>query len=264
MFPRSVLILSIGAVALFTSCRKDKEEDAPSPSTDITAASDNYKAESYFADALKQADKAYKDGEGGCIQSVTIDLSVMPHTMVVDFGTENCVGADGLARRGKLNVTFTGPYSDPGTVVTITPDGFHVNDHLLQGTKTITNAGQNDQGQTYFTVVVDGTVTAPDGSWTSSHDYQRTRTWIEGESTAQIIDDVYLITGGGNGINRNGLPFTLNITIPLRVELDCPWIVSGVQEVTPQGLTTRIINFGDGTCDSTVSISVGNFTFNIG
>ncbi len=264
MFTRSTLILSLVAIALLSSCRKDKEDNAPAPNTDLTAATDNYKAESYFADALKQADKAYKDGEGGCIQSVSIDLSVMPHMMVVDFGTENCTGPDGLARRGKLNVTFTGPYSEPGTVITITPENFHVNGHLVQGSKSVTNEGQNGQGQTYFSVVVNGTVTAPDGSWTSSHNYQRTRTWIEGEGTPQIIDDVYLITGGGSGVNRNGLPFTLNITSPLRIELDCPWIVSGVQQVTPQGLPVRTIDLGPGTCDSSITISVGDLTFTIG
>ncbi len=245
-----------------TSCRK---ESAPSPANqDYTMALDNSRAELYFNDALKQSDVAFKDGDVPCAVSVTIDLQAQPHTMLIDFGTENCIGADGLSRRGRLLVTFTGAYGEEGTVITITPQEYHVNDHFVQGSKTVTNAGENAQGQSYFTVVVNGTVTAPDGSWTSTHNYQRTRTWIEGEGTLNPFDDVYLISGGGNGISRNGLAFTIQITTPLRVEIGCPWIVSGTQEIVPQGLPVRVIDFGDGACDSAGTIAVGGFVFNFG
>lgn len=263
MHSSSTLLIGMAITIALSSCRKN-EGDAVTPNNDHNAALDNYKAEFYFADALKQADIAYKDGEVGCIASVTLDLDSLPFTMLVNFGTENCMGADGLMRRGQLLVTFTGAYGDEGTVITITPQGFHVNDHLVQGVKTVTNAGPNDQGQSYFNVTVNGTVTAPDGSWTSTHNYQRIRTWIAGEGTPTIFDDVYLITGGGSGVDRNGLPFTVNITSPLRVEVGCPWIVSGVQEIAPQGLQTRVIDFGNGACDQQVSITVGDFTFTIG
>jgi len=263
MHSTSTLLIGIAITIALSSCRKN-EGDAVTPDNDHNAALDNYKAEFFFADALKQADIAYKDGEVGCIASVMLDLDSLPYSMIVDFGTENCMGPDGLLRRGQLHVSFTGAYGDEGTQITITPQGFHVNDHLVQGVKTVTNAGLNDQGQSYFNVTVNGTVTAPDGSWTSTHKYQRTRTWLAGEGRLTIFDDVYLITGGGSGVDRNGLPFTVNITSPLRVEVGCPWIVSGVQEIAPQGLQTRVIDFGNGSCDQQVSITVGNFTFTIG
>ncbi|MDQ3101244.1 MAG: hypothetical protein M3R08_07645, partial [Bacteroidota bacterium] len=166
--------------------------------------------------------------------------------------------------RGQLLVTFTGAYGEAGTVITITPQGFHVNDHLIQGLKTVTNAGANEQGHTYFTIAVNGTVTAPDGSWTSTHSGQRVRTWIEGEGTPVIQDDVYSITGTGNGTNRNGVTYTAAITTPLRVEADCPWIVSGVYQITPAGRQARVIDFGNGTCDQQATVTIGNYTFTIG
>ncbi len=252
------------ALILLLACCKKEDSGTPRPDQDLTAAMNNFRAEYYFADALKQADIAYKDGAAGCIATAEVDMEVMPHTMLVDFGTTNCTAANGLARRGRLLVTFTGAYAEPGTVITITPDNYHVNDHLIQGVKTITNAGANEQDQTHFTVSVSGTVTTPDSSWTSTHNYQRTRTWVAGEGTPTMLDDAYLITGGGNGIDRNGGTFTVAITTPLRVEVGCPWIVSGVQEITPSGATARIIDFGNGACDQAVAISVGNFTFNIG
>lgn len=254
----AIVLLLLALVA----CRR--EEGASPADNDIAMALDNSRAELYFADALKQSDAAFKNGTVPCAVSVTLDLQAMPHTMLVDFGAENCTGPDGLRRRGRLLVTFTGPYAEPGTVITITPQEYFVNDHQVQGSKTVTNMGDNPQGQPYFNVAVAGTVTAPDSSWTSTHSYQRVRTWVQGSGTPNPLDDVYLISGGGSGVNRNGQDFTVTITTPLRVEIGCPWIVSGVQEVVPQGRPVRILNFGNGACDNQVTVTVNGFTFTLG
>ena len=231
---------------------------------DYTAAVDHDRAESYFTDALKLSDAAAKDGELPCAVSVALDTVSVPHTLLIDFGTTNCMGTDGRNRRGRMTVTFTGRYRDPGTVITITPEDYYVNDYRLQGVKTVTNAGLNGEGQPFFSVSVNGTVTAPDGAWTSTHSYQRTRTWIVGSDTPQLLDDVYLITGNGTGISRNGSTFSLLITTPLRVEVGCPWIVSGVLQIIPATLETRTVNYGNGACDSQLTVTVNGSTFTIG
>lgn len=256
-------LILISTLALFlVSCRKEK--DTEPLDNDYTAALDNSLAESFFADALKQSDAAAKANELPCNATVTIDLAAQPHTMLVDFGTTNCIGSDGWLRRGKLFVTFTGPYGEPGTVITIVPQGYFVNDHGLQGQKTVTNMGTNGQGQTYFTIVVTGTVTAPDGSWTSTHSAQRIRTWVEGEGTLNPFDDVYLISGNGNGVNRKGIPYTLLITTPLRAEVGCRWITAGVLQITPGSLAVRTVDFGNGACDNQVTVTVNGFSFTFG
>jgi hypothetical protein len=254
-------LIAAASLALI-ACRKEREGNTAD--RDFTAALDNGRAEFYFNDALKQGETAFKDGTLPCSATVTIDLDAQPHTLLIDFGAQNCTGADGLRRRGRLLFTFTGPYGQQGTVITLTPQEYHVNDLLLQGTKVVTNLGPNAQGQTHFSVQVNGTVTAPDASWTSTHTYQRVRTWIAGEGTPNPFDDVYLITGGGSGVNRFGQSFTVTITTPLRVEVGCPWIVSGVQEVSPQGRPVRVIDFGSGACDSQVTVTVNGFTFTVG
>jgi hypothetical protein len=259
---RSLLrIIPLMALTL-VACRK---ETTPLD-RDYSMAVDNSRAELYFTDALKMSDAGAKSGAAGvpCAQSVLVDLDAMPRTMLIDLGNDDCTGVDGISRRGRLFVTFTGPYGEPGTVITITPQDYHVNGHLVQGSKTVTNGGTNAQGQTTFSVAVNGSVTAPDGSWTSTHNYQRTRTWIAGEGTPHLLDDVYLITGGGSGVGRAGNAFTVAITTPLRVQLSCPWIVSGVQEITPQGRATRIIDFGNGACDNQVTVSVGEYSITVG
>ena len=195
------------------------------------------------------------------MDTVIIDLNAMPHTMLINFGTVNCEGTDGRNRRGSILVTFTGAYSDQGTVITITPQNYYVNDHRVQGSKTVTNMGLDQDGHPYFTVSVAGTVIAPDNSWTSTHNANRVRTWFAGDDTATPWDDVYLITGSGNGINRNGLPYSLAITQALRIEIGCPWIVSGKLDITPDALSTRSVDFGSGSCDDDLSVTVDGTTY---
>lgn len=256
-------IIALIALSL-TACRKEKEETPLD--LDYTSAGDNARAEDYFNDMLYQSDEAAKnnglrDTDDPCAPIVTIDLVAMPHTMLIDFGDVNCTALNGRERRGQILVTFTGPYADPGTVITITPQDYYLNDHHVQGTKTVTNMGLDVNDHPYFAVQVDGTVTAPDASWTAEHHATRTRTWIQGDDTPTPFDDVYLITGNGNGINRLAVAYTLTITEALRVEIGCPWIVSGALEITPAGHATRYVDFGSGSCDAVVTVTVSGYTF---
>lgn len=261
--------LSLSAAALcllaLASCRK---EDETPLDLDITSAGDNARAEDAFNDMLRAVDDAaesngLRDASDACAPVVTFDTIAVPHTMTIDFGPVNCTATNGRLRRGVINVTFTGRYRDPGTVITITPQGYHVNDHLVQGTKTVTNLGLNGDGDPYFSVSVNGSVTAPDGSWTATHQAQRIRTWTAGDDTATPFDDVYLITGSGSGVNRSGNAYTVSITQALRVAVGCPWITAGSVQVVPDGKPARTIDWGGGTCDGTFTVAVNGNTYTV-
>jgi hypothetical protein len=259
------LVTTFSLLAL-VSCRKEDKTDPTD--FDYTSAIDNARAEDYFADMLNAVDDAadangLRDANDACAPTVTFDTLVMPHTLTIDFGTVNCTTTSGRMRRGMLNVTFTGRYRDVGTVITITPQDYYVNDNHVEGTKTVTNMGLNGDGDPYFTVAVSGTVTAGDGSWTATHQAARTRTWIQGDDTLTPLDDVYLITGGGSGVNRNGVAYTVTITQALRVAVGCAWITAGTVEITPQNKPTRTINYGNGSCDGTFSVTVNGNTFSV-
>jgi hypothetical protein len=263
---RTYLYLAAGSLLLLAACKKEKNNDPLD--NDYSAASDNAKAEDIFSDVLSQVDRAaeangLRDMEDACAPVVTFDTVAFPHTMTVDFGEVNCTATNGKMRRGKLQVSYTGHYREPGTVITITPDNYYVDDNHVQGTKTITNMGHNDQGQTFFNVVVDGTITAADGSWTAIHHANRVRTWVEGENTPLFTDDVYLITGGGNGVNRHGNNYTVTITNPLRISMGCPFITAGTVQITPENKPTRTIDYGNGSCDGQITITVNGQSFTV-
>jgi len=290
----TLALLVFSAVITFSSCKKSKLNK------ETTTAEDNALAEDSFDDIFKNINEAAEeenlDGTAkmGGSQDYTFASacatptlvppawdttttpatwnSTFPKTLTIDFGSTNCTGNDGKARRGKIIAVFTGRHNVAGTVITTTFNNYHVNDHKIEGTKTVTNNGNNS-----FTIVVDGKIIAPNGeevSWEST----RTRTWIEGQNTNfwtlnadsttfmffnGILDDVYSVTGSASGVNRKGRSFTADITTALRIEF-CGWvpeITEGVVEVQPEDLKKRTVDFGNQDCDRTFVVTIGKKSY---
>ena len=197
-----IRLLSLILGLIFFSCNKDASE--PETSTSL----DNGLADAYFNDMHAVVNSAAADnGFAGFVSENTENktaasdcpivtfseaMGVFPNTMTIDFGV-GCTGYYSIERSGKIEATFTGPYSEEGTVITIVPIDYFVNGNHLEGTKTITNMGLNADGLIHFSIhVSDGKITFADGdeiTWTADRD----REWTEGFATAEIIDDVYSI-----------------------------------------------------------------------
>lgn len=263
---RSMTLIGLGLVLTtgFQSCKKDKDEDTIE---DITDTKDNALAEGHDTDVENMADEAIsgtmtnfrENGEysmlSGCA-TITRDTTVSPKTMTIDFGSTNCLCRDGRYRRGKVLVSWTGQWRTAGSTHTITYDQYFVNDNQLLGSKTRRFDGPDGDGNFYWDVNVNGKMvpagTADTVRWTAN----RRVTWIQGYSTAVRSDDVFLITGGSTGTGRTGLTWSTTITSPLRKEVGCRWIVSGVRTVSRADKPTRTIDYGNGACDNTATVSV--------
>src|SRR5688572_4472970 len=161
--------LSLGLIALifafsFTACKKDSN---PGNGDDnLESAENNTMAESYYNDVTTLVDAAAYNGSNvtfrttetqsvlsGCV-TVTIDTVSSPRTIIIDFGSTNCMCVDGRNRRGKILATYSGKYKDSGTVIGISFDNYFVNDHQVKGTKTVTNKGKNTSGNLVYQVEV--------------------------------------------------------------------------------------------------------------
>ncbi len=265
------LFLAAFSFFTFNSCRKsDRDNDKETQS-----ATDNALADGCWNDIYRQVDDASAvtpDLNGPPIHtascySVTVNPGLpdttFPKTLTLDFGTANCMGSDGINRRGKIIAVFTGKYRDSLTQITITPNNYFVNDNQVSGTKTILNKGHINGVMTYDITVTNASIKRPDGktiTWSS----QRTRRWIAGESTLGIVsDDVYEITGTMNGTGVNGNTFSVSTTSPLKVMMNCRWIVSGGLKLTPANLADRYIDFGSGSCDDQATVTINGNTYNI-
>jgi uncharacterized Ntn-hydrolase superfamily protein len=164
-------------------------------------------------------------------------------------------------------VHYTGHYKDAGSIHTITYDNYIVNGNQLTGSKTVTNMGMNNAGNYYYNIEVNdtlwsGVIANNTGyrSWTSN----RVRTWVSGYNTVQRSDDSYDITGSATVRRMNGHTFTVNISSALRLAVGCPWMEQGTVQVTPQsGNNVRIIDFGNGNCDSEATLTINGNTYHI-
>ncbi len=258
------LTLASSALALtslyFSACRpEEKVQVQPDSNESTTYLQDQATAERLFDDAQNQADRGNASTGNGELKTTGCgSISRSGSTLTIDFGAANCLCVDGKNRRGKIIVnTSGGGYYDSGAVRTITFDNYYVNDYKVDGTRTVSNRGTNSSGQLYYTVEVNGAITAPGGS-SVTVDWDRVRTWIEGASTPlNWTDDRYAITGSGTLYASYGST-TVNIsnTNPLIISPTCRWIMAGSATYTLPGGATRTINYGDSpTCDNTATIT---------
>ncbi|MEZ4936749.1 MAG: hypothetical protein R2799_04065 [Crocinitomicaceae bacterium] len=215
----------------------------------------NYVGESAFTEMTNMTDQAidgnlvYYKGKQNCA-TITIDTSSNPKVIVIDFGTTNCLCDDGKNRRGAIVTTFTGPYGQTGTVITHTPQDYYVNDYKVEGTKVVTNNGNDGNGNPYFTVDIDGTITKPTGE-VFTYMSDRVRTWVQGHDTPlNIFDDEYTITGTASGTNDQGGSYSINTVSPVYYIVGCKYPVSGQLNIDLSSLNHDIgVDYGNGNCD---------------
>ena len=258
---------------IFTACRKEKDND-----NDTGAAADNALAEGTYNDVHNIADQAstgsltsfMPTGNGGeergilsACATITNDTTVVPHMLTINFGTTNCMCLDGRNRRGIINVSYSGKYRDSASTHTIIFTNYFVNDNEIKGSKTVTNNGHNSAGHLTYSISVTGTIIKANGGGTITWASTRTREWIAGENTLTWADDVYLITGSASGTSAAGNAFSINITKALRKEIGCPHFVSGTVTITPSGKATRVLDYGNGSCDDNATVTINGNTYNI-
>jgi hypothetical protein len=262
-------LLATGCAILFFSCKRDNNVAWDG---ELTSTIDNNFADSEFSairsmvDTEGRADSVvYGKVSGtqgifcpGSTSTVTI-LSPTSAYLVLDFGTgSNCL--DGRLRTGKLRATFNGKWKDAGSTVTITPENYTVAGYAFSFTAVVTFNGRDGNAHLNWTTVVTDAVMTHATYGVINWEGTRTTTWIAGEGNVDVSTYVYEVTGSANGTARNGRTFTANIDQPLRVELSCQWVVSGVWSIIPQGLDKRSIDYGTTGCDNQATFTVGTYT----
>ncbi|MEO6882727.1 MAG: hypothetical protein ABI199_01745 [Bacteroidia bacterium] len=271
IFP--ILLLVAGAAALmFNSCKKAVAD------TDIQSPIDNSMCEAEYSRMLPTVNSIAVDhaggngvqiikygGHGGNLQTESAYPHItpadtthgFPRTVTIDYGPLPGVldTTDGRTRSGLITIVFSDRWHHNGAVVTVSLSNYYVNGTNFQGTLTLTH----NSGTSYSSNISNGKCTASNWVITWAMNRQVTIT----DTTA--AHRVYQITGSENGVNRNGQAYTVSIeqNYPLVKKANCPWISSGKLDLTPTGLATRILTFGDGTgnCSDQASVSINGTVF---
>lgn len=222
-----VLLLSLG---LFSAC--NREDDEPVQQV-LDSAEDNSIAENEYSAIYSFVEEQAENISVG----KTASDSLLPECatvnieedntqenrwlITIDFGPENCLCQDGYYRRGKVMVDFQGQYRQEGTTWSLSTEDYYFNDYKLEGTKTVTNLG-NESGNYRYSVNVDNArIVFPGDTAEITWNSDRVRERIAGEGTLTPWDDIYVVTGNSSGVNRRGQDFTADITQELKFDMDC-------------------------------------------
>ncbi|NDK56465.1 hypothetical protein [Pontibacter fetidus] len=258
-------ILPLAATAcllVFAGCQKEDDPQQLETDTVETEAI----TESEFTMADNFVEEAGNDDEfmNGRVAAATGSLPACAtrtfnretRTLTIDFGNTNCLCRDGRNRRGKIVASFNGPRYTAGSSVTITLLDYYVNDNHLTGTKTKTWVNANKVN----VVVQDASIETARGTayWEANRIIER----IAGADTRILTDDIYLISGSSEGVNRQGVAFNTTIAQPLKLVLAETCVrnfVAGVVKTVTERGNTFVLNYdpiGGEPCDKIAEVTV--------
>ncbi|MGV6845733.1 MAG: hypothetical protein ACWA42_06360 [Lutibacter sp.] len=219
-------------------------------SDDISNVVDDYLMENEGMAAKSEADAKTSDFLT-CVTR-TIVITGDTKTVTLDFG-DGCELPNGNILSGKIIMSYAIDTSAASFTVTYTFENFFYNDTSIEGENSLVRTRSNENGNPESTVTINMKVTWADGTY-AERKGTKTREWIEGFDTRTWGDNVFEITGNWSATFKNGTTVSANITTPLRREMACRFIVSGVIELQKND-RSGVLDFGDGTCDNVATFT---------
>jgi hypothetical protein len=266
-------LATITVLGFVTSCNKDNEVVT---AQDVTDASSESLTDSYYSDADDFANYAIDNsaaaGRVASDDRLSTCAVVTPGgnntyssgTITIDFGT-GCSDSHGNTRKGIVNIAYSnGPVNSDNFTVTETFDNYFINDIQLQGTRTVKRLSYT-QGQSVVDSItlVGGEAIWPNNGGTATREskFERTVDLSTGTGTSGTIT----LTGEASGKGRAGKTYTMNIQTPIVHKTSCMATgiympVQGVKTFVIDGTKHITIDYGNGDCDRTITITINGHT----
>ncbi|MGM0649045.1 MAG: hypothetical protein ACQES1_00920 [Bacteroidota bacterium] len=181
------------------------------------------------------------------------DNETWPKTITLNYGPVNHLCPDMRERRGKLIITATDFFENPGAEYKVDFENFYQSNYKVEGQTIITNLGKNNQDKTEYDISVTNAEINTPKSKIFSYNQNNKRVWEEGEETAlNYEDDVYYIHGEQHGYSSDSVEFQMDISDknPLDVWVKCRWIRAGVLDINVKSIPGISLDFGDGDCNN--------------
>lgn len=273
---------------LFISCEKSKQERAKAI---IETAEDNSIMSSEYTAIFDLSDNVSRDEDVNNLVAgkhhsnppfttkasaylpdcATATFDTTTTTLTIDYGTSNCLCKDGKYRRGKVALSYSGQYLDSGSTVQVAVVNYFVQDIKYNGTKTIKNLGNASGNYRFEYTVRNASAETNNGTIRWETDAEITK--IAGDNTPfWPFDDVYTTTGTSTGVNRNGVAYDVETTVPLkkRFELNAACLkhfVSGVIRLEDASNNYILFDYdpiGGEPCDLVARVNInGDYEENI-
>ncbi|NNE02605.1 MAG: hypothetical protein HKN52_05500 [Eudoraea sp.] len=181
-----------------------------------------------------------------CVTITTVVTSTTKER-TIDFG-DGCELPNGNVLSGIIYLSYLKDMELATKTLSLSLENFTFNGVAIEGSASIERTRANENGNPQSVANASFSAVWPDDS-TASFSGTRTREWIEGFGTGFWGDNVYLITGNGTFTGKMGNVFSKETITPLRRELSCRFIVSGILQLSRNDATASL-DFGDGSCDA--------------
>ncbi len=201
---------------------------------------------------------------------------LFPLTVYISI-PDNCqyITHRGDTIKGKIEMTFSGTVAQTGTAnVSVVLTNVRINSLKIAGNLSMT-VNKNSTVQP-FSLTAKSTnlaVTSPKGASLTFSDLTYTATQVGGQSSQLASQDSRIkyepqtpssnnsfdITINGKAKDENDRTVLIATTSALHRLNSCEWPVSGMLECTTGAVITKI-NYGNGTCDNLVAVTVGGVT----
>lgn len=179
--------------------------------------------------------------------------------ITVDFGTTGCTDLKGNVRKGKLIFTYSGQRWTLGSSVVVTTDNYFINGIKLEGTRTstITNVISNTEIE-YNVVLLNGKAIFEDQTYA----LRESDLFLRFKKGASAADDKLFVgvNSEASGVTRKQRTYEVSLSQQLEYHRFCPLAVSGIKNILVDGQKEIKIDYGNGDCDKTVTVTILNLT----
>lgn len=179
-----------------------------------------------------------------------------PRKWTIAYAENGCTDPRGNIRKGAIQFELTKFWKLDSSLRTVEYKNYYFNENKYEGTLSIENTGMNEDSMYTFRRKFENGVLWRGDSAQMTIDCEKYVVMPNGYETWVFADDEYDVTGGANGVDFEGLAYTMQITTQLHYRTGCFFPVSGVLIIETEGKSTATIDFGNGECDNLATLTV--------
>ncbi|WP_117879918.1 hypothetical protein [Aureibaculum luteum] len=267
-FKLGLMSLLLSAM-FFVACDKNEtmQEDLPAVSIDLKTAETETVMDEASDETSVIIEEAYQTVESPNTKSnalerylpdcvtITKVISENKKSVTVDFG-EGCELRNGNFVSGVIIMEYEKNTEVATKTISYSFSNFYFNRKHIEGQGSILRERSNSNGNLQSTKTFNITATWPDNTF-ANKEGTKVREMIEGHDTKTWGDNVFLISGNWKFTKKNGTILSATVINPLRRELACKFLVSGVIELIKND-NNALLDYGDGSCDDLATININD------
>lgn len=189
--------------------------------------------------------------------TIYVSDSTYPQTITIDYG-EGCTSRGKHLKKGKIIIEISDTLVVAGSVKSVKTEDFYIDNSKIELAASIENLGKNSAGNWVIASNYTRKITSQSGN-VAVENYSDTTEWSSGFETIDKSDDIMFKTGSGTKTINDTLKLSHAITSPILIDKSCLYIKSGVVKMV-RNSDTIVIDYGDGTCDSTATVTTNGAT----